>query len=309
MMRTIAGLLYGRDDGHLDHLAPTCSNLNIPLFVTSETLYSFALKQYPDLTCILAGPNQVATLITKDYDTIISTLPRQMIDPIFLIDELAYKKRLSSFWLPHGASDKDNMKALTNEDFLLVYGRKMRSMLPKQAQEKAILTGNTRLQYFIKHKNFYDDLIPPQWKKTDGRCNILYAPSWESDPACWINLMIAQRPPDSNLFIKLHPNSYKTGAITALALKYEGCQGVVFIQDFFPIYPLLAQMDALYTDTSSIGYDFLVFDKPLFFTDNCLTPLHSCGTIANKQSLFTTPQPDLFRECKAKLYAEVFEDQ
>ena len=308
-MRTIAGLLYGRDDGHLDHLAPTCSILNIPLFITSGTLYSFALKQYPDLTCILAAPNQVATLITKDYDTLISTLPRQLIDPIFLFDQIAYNKRLSTFWLPHGASDKDNMKALLGEDFLLVYGSKMRSMLPEQAQEKAILTGNTRLQYFMKHKNFYDNLIPPQWKKTDERLNILYAPSWESDPACWINLMIAQRPADTNLFIKLHPNSYKNGRLTALAIKYEGCEGVYFIQDFFPIYPLLAQMDALYTDTSSVGYDFLYFDKPLFFTNDFITPLHSCGTMASKESIFITPQTNLFRENRAKLYAQVYEKQ
>src|SRR5438105_1920604 len=40
---------------------------------------------------------------------------------------------------------------------------------------------------------------------------------------------------------------------------------LLFITDFPLIYPLLAKTDIYLGDVSSIGYDFLFFQKPMFF--------------------------------------------
>ncbi len=303
-MKKIAALLYGRDDGHLDHLAPICSLLDIPLYITSNTLYCFALEQYKDITCILANPNDVAAIITENYEGILSTLPRQLLDPIFLFEEITFKKRLHSYWLPHGASDKNNMSALTNEDTLLIYGDKMKLMLPQEEQEKTISIGNFRLQYFIKYKAFYHTLLKNHFRF--DRTNILYAPSWEFDISSMIDRLIAQKPKNTTLFIKPHPNSYKKGTLTATMIRYEGIEGIFFIENFFPIYPLLSMMDALYTDISSIGYDFLFFDKPLFFTEDITSPLNACGSLVDWNSPYKILPSDLHHEQRAALYANVF---
>ena len=47
--------------------------------------------------------------------------------------------------------------------------------------------------------------------------------------------------------------------------KYEMNDRVSFILDFPPIFPLLAISDIYIGDFSSIGYDFLGFNKPMFF--------------------------------------------
>ena len=303
-MKKIAGLLYGRDDGHLDHLAPLCSLLNIPLYITSEVLYWFALEQYKDLHCIFTTPNDCAAIITENYEGILSTLPRQLLDPIFLFEEITYKKRLYSFWLPHGASDKNNMSALTKEDTLLIYGEKMKSMLPQATQEKTISIGNFRLEYFMKQRAFYETLLKNHFRFNER--NILYAPSWEYDTEPMIDALIAQKPKNTNLFIKPHPNSYKKGTFLAITVKYEGVEGVFFIENFFPIYPLLSRIDSLYTDISSIGYDFLYFDKPLFFTERNDSPLNACGTFVDTTSPYKTFSSSFHQEQRAVLYANVF---
>ena len=306
-MRKTAGLLYGRDDGHLDHLAPLCSLLQIPLYFTSKTLYSFAQKQYFGLESILAAPNAVAGLITENYDSLLSTLPRQLIDPIFLFEEITYQKRLHSYWLPHGASDKENMLALTDEDTLLIYGEKMKGMLPTEAKEKTQSIGNFRLKYFQTHRSFYKELLQTHFKNTLKGQNILYAPSWESNHIeKWVHALIIKKPEGANLFIKLHPNSYKQGGLSAIAHRYEGLSGVYFIENFFPIYPLLSIMDSLYTDISSIGYDFLYFDAPLYFTEEHTSPLNACGSFVDKNSPYTNQPSDDFKEKRGELYAKTF---
>ncbi|MBS0654086.1 MAG: CDP-glycerol glycerophosphotransferase family protein, partial [Verrucomicrobia bacterium] len=47
--------------------------------------------------------------------------------------------------------------------------------------------------------------------------------------------------------------------------KYEDLSHVLFLTDFPTIYPLLNRIDIYIGDMSSIGYDFLTFDRPLFF--------------------------------------------
>jgi len=59
--------------------------------------------------------------------------------------------------------------------------------------------------------------------------------------------------------------------------RYENRSDVVLLENFPPIYPLIEKCDLYIGDYSSIGYDFLALDKPLYFLNPSSSPLRSCG--------------------------------
>lgn len=94
------------------------------------------------------------------------------------------------------------------------------------------------------------------WEDCENNCSF-----WQSFP------QLAQHlPPEVNLIVKLHPNTIAqhTLQIERMMGRYESGQ-LQFLLDFPPIYPLLDRCDAYLGDRSSIGYDFLFFDRPMFF--------------------------------------------
>ncbi|MCH9617543.1 MAG: hypothetical protein SP4CHLAM5_06680 [Chlamydiia bacterium] len=273
-----AALLYENDNGHLDHLAPYCSVHDIPLFLTSPYLFKAAKEQYEQLTIHLLAPNSVCRAILENYDMLISTLPKQLLDPLFLLDEMLLQKKLKTYWLPHGLSDKKNMHALTQEEHLLVYGEQMKAMLPEHVQSKCTFTGNFRWKYYHLHKNFYDALLKKWYPEIFSQQNILYAPSWEMPNLIdWIEALVSKKSAAVHLYIKLHPNTYLSPEGAIITEKFKQSDKIFFIKDFFPIYPIIDKMSALFTDISSVGYDFLTFNRPIFFTTKNDDPLHKHG--------------------------------
>ena len=101
---------------------------------------------------------------------------------------------------------------------------------------------------------------------------LFYAPTWKDyeQSSSFFGAMvplIEHLPPEHQLIVKLHPNlllqeEFETEEIL---LKYQDRDRVLFLKDFPPIYPLLSLVDVYIGDMSSIGYDFLSFNKPLFF--------------------------------------------
>lgn len=84
--------------------------------------------------------------------------------------------------------------------------------------------------------------------------------------------MIATLPDNHNLIVKLHPNLVQQEAfkVETLIEKYQGKQNLLFLTEFPPVYPLLALVDVYIGDMSSVGYDFLAFDRPMFFLNQNL---------------------------------------
>lgn len=305
-MENCAALIYGRDDGHLDHLAPLCSLLNVPLYLTSHTLYDASLIQYSHLKSHLIAPNQISETLIEGYENLITTLPKALIEPIFMFEEMMRNKKLTTFWIPHGQSDKDNMEALGKEDHLLIYGNKMSRMLPKSVKQKAKAIGNFRYLYFNRYKKFYESLLKKHFGSFFDKPCILYAPSWESDVVHkWVESLIENKPQSHNLLIKLHPNTYAEGIGRAIVERYNR-DDVVFVQDFYPIYPLLSKIEMLYTDISSIGYDFLMFDKPLFFTCPANDPLHRCGECVDISRPYHVAESDGFEKQRQEAALDAF---
>jgi CDP-glycerol glycerophosphotransferase (TagB/SpsB family) len=153
----------------------------------------------------------------------------------------------------------------------------------------------------LKHQAFYDriaeETICKRFEK--NKPLILYAPTWnnQENPTSFFSAtetIVKELSPDFNLAIKLHPFLIEYHPAHAYAMMgcYEQHPSAQFIIDFPPIYPLLAKSTCYIGDYSSIGYDFLAFDRPLFFLPTGPTaapsyrsPLYACGTTIHPEDL------------------------
>jgi hypothetical protein len=74
-----AGLVYGLDLHHLDHVAAICHLLDIPLIVTEEQVSSLAQIYYPDLSVSLIHYSDLGYQVVQNFDWIYSSLPRLLL--------------------------------------------------------------------------------------------------------------------------------------------------------------------------------------------------------------------------------------
>jgi hypothetical protein len=299
MPPSTAGFIYGPLEHHLDHLAPFCSLMQVPLILTDEDLLQKARLYYPDLELLYWNCLEAPFEVVRSFDTLFYSTPRCMFDEVFFIAEATLGKKMRTIWLPHGNSDKGHasilMEGLKNEETLLVYGPKMVDFLKnKNVFRPTISIGNFRLEYYRRHKKFYDLLIqelPPL--KT-----ILYAPTWQDGENSTsffqaAQNLIQQLPSDVLIIIKLHPNLEKDSSVLQFVLQNETHPNVRFLSGFTPIYPILERADIYLGDMSSVGYDYLNFNRPMFFfnptgrdpSDPGLY-LHRCGQTLQPDQIF-----------------------
>ena len=304
-----AGLIHGPEYHYLDHLAPLCALLEIPLILTDSEMVDLATKFYPDLDVIHYNLHEVPDQLVQKFDAIFCSTPRVLFDEVFYFSQAMQNKRVRTIWVPHGNSDKGkhspHMEALQEEELLLTYGPRMEEFFKeKGVHSNTYRIGNYRLAYFEKHKEFYDSLLEI------NRPSLLYAPTWQdaeknsSFPDIWKTLLTC--PDEFLLIVKLHPNLYKQFPNEIEELKEK----VEVLEDFPPIYPLLSKTDLYIGDMSSIGYDFLAFNRPMIL----LTPsdLMKAGKVLAKKEY-----KNLFAYCKEaleigppknSLYKETFSD-
>jgi hypothetical protein len=252
-----AGFIFDHSPHYLDHLAPFCALMDWPLIVCDDAIAELCKKYYPQVK-----------LIESDFfkldlpPCIVSCYPKPMIQAALGIFRPYAGKVL---WLPHGLSDKGwkspFFEALKEEDFLLVYGQRMRDVLEaKNVSIPQISVGNFREEFYKKNKSFYDAFIPGTSRF------ILYAPTWEDSEdngTLWTVLpkLAEAEFLRENLRIKLHPNTERKYERQLDKLKNQ----FTFIENMPPVHPLLNRADAYIGDMSSIGYDFLSYNKPLYF--------------------------------------------
>ncbi len=309
------GLLYGSDLHHLDHIAPFCSILGIPLVFTDIDIQSLANQIYPKLETKRISLNDLPETLIPDVEVIFSCLPTQLLEPIFSIVEHQTKKKLLFSWLPHGNSDKDNLAVLIAEKHLLIYGKQMKDTLQKNGVlDKVRYTttlGNFRKLYYVSNKRALDKVAAPFTTfKRSAKMTLLYAPSW-GDPYLPDNTytLINLLPDDYNLMVKFHPNTLYTGFAVALKEAFHDKENVKFVDDFPSIYPILNHAEIYIGDHSSIAYDFLSYNLPLYFFAKNKTPIHHTGLAIDPQDLFEHIENtvDLFSEARQSLNDYAFE--
>lgn len=262
-----AGLILGPDFHYLDHLAPLCAKLKVPLIVTDVEVQKLALTFYPDLEVIYFHSFEAPERVVVNYETIYTCMPRPLFEQEFFLAQKLHQKKVKTIWCPHGNSDKGRhsplMEGLKDEEHILSYGPRIEAFIKEKGIDVPMTrVGNFRLEYFKTHESFYEGLVPSK----KGRV-ILYAPTWQDSEknSSFVSLWpyLLRVPSHLTLWVRLHPHLYIQCPDEIEAFKSQATDNVVFIENFPPVYPILAKSDLYIGDMSSVGYDFLYFRKPL----------------------------------------------
>lgn len=273
---------------YLDHLGVLCIELGIPLLATEIATYQAARKYYPQLSCTLIDLQDLSLdYLAERYDVIFESGHRWAIELLPLFD-LMLKKKMRIVYCPHGNSDKGHSQEPLPKDISLVYGQHMLDHLKKtknlEKTSSTVLTGNYRYRYYKKNQPFYDNLLKGELKLDPRKKTIFYAPSWPDGENSSSFLPCAQKVLQEvgeyyNVVIRWHPFLDDLHPVETHQLRgeFDHRQNIAFLSDFPCIYPILNASDGYLGDFSSIGYDFLTFNKPLFFLDGHFGKLYQCG--------------------------------
>lgn len=298
-MEKIACVYYDSVNAYLDHLIPLSYLLNTSVFFEDEKLFQLAQKFYPQANLFQKHPLSYKFL-ADNFNVLISC------DIWFEEDKFSFenfhKNKMKLILCPHGNSDKGHimsakMQAYASQDMVLLYGNHMIQLLKSlkifDKLKQFAVVGNFRLSFYMKFKKFYDkitnEIIFSKLNKKNK--TILYAPTWkdQENSSSFFQIfekLIKKIPAHYNLIIKPHPNLERKNPVEFYQMYKENFpKNILFLQDFPIIYPLLNKCDIYLGDFSSIGYDFLFFQKPMFFLDHLERDkinspslfLHRCG--------------------------------
>jgi CDP-glycerol glycerophosphotransferase (TagB/SpsB family) len=182
------------------------------------------------------------------------------------------------------------------------------------------IVGNYRLAFYRKYQSFYDQLAEQEIlsKFPSKNPTLLYAPTWrDADHSTsffdYGKQIISQLPASWNLIIKLHPllEQRDPAQFYFIAALAEQKPNALLIQEFPPVYPILSKADVYLGDFSSVGYDFLAFERPMFFLPTLSRGrLHSCGiTIDPSRNIYSQLQTtNHHAEIQQQLYRSAFAD-
>lgn len=283
MMHELNGVAVNRDvSAHLtDHLGPLGAILGVPLLLTTEQHAEYAQAYYPELRILLRDWEELNLQYLVEHFDIFFLSQFWSRDDFYSKCrpwEDHFKKTVRNVHCPHGFSDKVFWHEVSAwEDILLVYGENMMDLLRSAGVDShlnlTVHSGNYRYHYYRKHQSFYDQLVEKLfWHRLDRtKPTIFYAPTYleQEGSTSFFDapLLLDRLPMDYNLVVKVHPNVEENDAVSLYRLmaKYDDRPNILFIKDFHVIYPLLARSDIYVGDMSSIGYDFLAFNRPMFF--------------------------------------------
>ncbi|MBY0529949.1 MAG: CDP-glycerol glycerophosphotransferase family protein [Rhabdochlamydiaceae bacterium] len=264
---------------HLDHIGILSSQLEIPLIVTDEKTHELAKAFYPQFDVHFYEMSALSYEMLASHFDLIFQSGRSWTARIQPTIELLFGKKMRMVFCPHGNSDKGHsFRNHPEQDLYLVYGDHLFDHLKKtgalETIKKVFYTGNYRLLFYKQHKDFYDALVETHVFShfLEPKPTILYAPTWldEEGPSSFFDetdALIDQLGTDYNLVIKLHPflEQSHPERVFQIIDRHQHHRSVRFLTDFPPIYPLLARCDLYIGDFSSVGYDFLAFNRPLYF--------------------------------------------
>lgn len=287
---------------YMDHLAVVAILMDIPYLFIDEETYLLAKRYYPNLNACLNDFREFSPeFLYENYDvSFMSDLwNRNTMRQKFELLEHKYHKVWRNVHCPHGFSDKGfYLSKSAMEDIVLVYGNNMIDQLKAYGYwdqiHQYVICGNYRYTYYLQHKDFYQTIFEKEIQShfEKKQPTILYAPTWVDSEqsssffeAC--TQLLDNLPSSYNMIVKLHPRLELDDVVNYHVIigRYEDKKNILFLTNFSLIFPILANTDIYIGDMSSIGYDFLIFDKPLFLlnkqnrdpkTDRGLL-LFSCG--------------------------------
>lgn len=299
------GLLETPYNFFVDHLAPLCSLLNIPMIsskVHTKLLYQ---KYYPDLNIQIKNWN-IRELINNYTHVFYSFDPKPSFKELIKQAKIETKNQTQFIHHFHGCSDKgyrsrwvDPTGHIKDVDLLIIYGKRMEDLLRDKKLynlPRSILSlGNYRYSYYLKYKAFFDKKVSDDifCNIDQNRPTILYAPTWQDHENSSSFLMGAKTILNRlkkrfNVIVKLHPNqtlkttNYDPQETLKLIESFASDENLFFLPFYPLIYPIVNQVDAYLGDFSSVGYDVLAFNKPMFFLNHLNKPIKSKGSYLYK---------------------------
>lgn len=166
-----------------------------------------------------------------------------------------------------GKIKKLEYKLNQNIDYLIVSSKYLAEQYSRAFgvnPDKVFATGLPRTDAVI------DYIMKGQTQRIpDGIKYILYAPTFRDDevddPKLHIDIdeLLSHLPDDYRILLRLHP--YVSAAFDkTFTDKYNG--KVVNVSDYKNLWELMGKTDLLITDYSSIIFEYILFDKPMFFS-------------------------------------------
>ena len=292
----VAGLILDSKFHVIDHIAPFCEIMDGTILLQSQKNIEMCSKYYPNLKVqVMDGYSLQPVELGKNYDIVLHS---------HFFDYKAYASLFSSrdlpsfIYMPHGNSDKGFYSYLayfSRVEIACIYGQRMEDFLKDLGVYNEIShtfrIGNLRSQYYLENKDYYNKIVEKEIlnKKNPSKKTILYAPTWydlddSSSFFTYYEKVIKDLSSHYHLLVKPHPllEEKFPGEMYSIYGKYK--DDVTFITDFPSIYPLLEIADIYLGDFSSVGYDFLTFNRPMFFfnkdkkeSDHKSRFLHKCG--------------------------------
>lgn len=268
---------------YVDHLGVIAIIMGIPYLCAEESHYSTIKKLYPKLNVVKINNTDLnPEILVEKYDVLFLSdyWDRDAFKRSFSELNKKYQKEFRHVHCPHGFSDKGfYLKKIADEDIALIYGENMLDLLREfgvyENLNQYVITGNYRYTYYRQHQAFFDKIVADEilsYFENGENPVILYAPTWKDSEETTSffdgsRALLQKLPSDYNLIVKLHPRLEDDDPVFyhSLLEKHTGKGNIVFIKDFPLVYPILAASSVYIGDMSSLGYDFLTFNRPMFF--------------------------------------------
>ncbi|MFZ0565468.1 MAG: CDP-glycerol glycerophosphotransferase family protein [Chlamydiales bacterium] len=288
-------ILAGRRLSFLDHLVPLCHLMDMPLLCTDRWVFMAAEHFYPETKLILADEDNFEEIVSH-YQTLYTVEPCRLHPFAFRFGEYLYRGEAQTVCGFHGNSDKYRtrywIERYVDEDVVLFYGQHFIDFLIEKGVwsrvKKGVFIGNLRLQFYQRHKDFFDKIIQPHLFPKGEDKVILYAPTWSFLGSCddspffeMLPSVLDQIPKGFRVMVKLHPYSFNffPEKVAQIKERYNQHEQIFFLDEVPLVYPLLDHADIFLGDYSSVGYDFLAFNKPLFFLGDKKGALQKVGVV------------------------------
>jgi CDP-Glycerol:Poly(glycerophosphate) glycerophosphotransferase len=300
---------------YVEHLAFLCRLLDMPMIVGDERSLAAARDWYPPHLEVLVRETELAEALTGTQPLIRDYMGRLAAEgfDVFFYSHMLMREMVEAIigdsdrrivQCPHGFSEKRQQWAghVIDGDAALLYGQLALDQLAEFGVLDRLgprcLIGAARYHYYIEHREFFDGVVEAKvlGPLGRGRRRILYVPTWSdaigsSSLTAAFELLIRELPGDSDLVVKLHPhaeNPIHRESTEAIARLADRAGNVLLVRDAPLTYPLIAAADAVITDMSSIAYDCLIFDCPIYLfnqnqgkgaVDPAGSRLFQCGTV------------------------------
>jgi CDP-Glycerol:Poly(glycerophosphate) glycerophosphotransferase len=317
-----AALNSGPEFHALDHIAPLAAALQMPLITTEELNFELARRYYPQIE-VRHMPDLESKFshLAEEFETLFEC--KYWAPHLKSLFQELYGKKMRLVFCPHGQSDKGYAAPLLApyawQEFVLLYGDLQIQMLKELAiwpLPNFAVVGNYRLSFYQKHRPFYDALVEKEVPLNKKNRTLLYAPTWQDGEGGGSFFQVGPKilselPADWNLIVKVHPllEQRDPAHFYRMAAHLEKKANAILIHEFPLVYPLLAKADAYLGDSSSVGYDFLHFERPLYFLPTGRPArLHSTGRVIDpdKPIYAQLEASNLYRKEQRSLYKQAF---